>query len=205
MMADMGKNTSKTEQKPEFEVIDRRPFANLEAVPAGAPADVKPRYPTYVEELQARVAEVERRFAEKKAEMQQEIARTKTRLEADFERRVGLEKQKILSPLLEVLDNLERALGASADSVSCNSLREGIRVTASLFQQRLASLGVEPIAALHRPFNPDEHEAVTCVDVSTPELDGLVIDEVIRGYRVDGHILRAAQVRVGRFQPPTAD
>ena len=178
---------------------------NLDALPADRPAEVKPRYPTYVEELQARVAETERRFEEKKAEMHQEIARTRARLEAELEKRVELEKHRIALPMLEVLDNLQRALAASQNSANCDSLVEGIRMTTGLFHKKLQSLGVEPIECLNRPFNPDEQQAIALISVVSPELDGLVVDEVLPGYRMGDQVLRPAQVRVGRFQEPADD
>ncbi len=201
----MGKVGNRPQESPEFEVIDRRHFVNLDALTADRPAEVKPRYPTYVEELQARVAETERRFEEKKAQMQQEIARTKARLEAELERRVELEKRQITLPMLEVLDNLERALAASQSSANCDPLVEGIRMTTGLFYKKLQSLGVEPIECLNSPFNPDEQQAIAMVSVVSPELDGIVVDEVLRGYRMGSQVLRPAQVRVGRFQEPQED
>jgi molecular chaperone GrpE len=201
----MEKVRNSPQESPEFEVIDRRHFVNLDALPADRPAEVKPRYPTYVEELQARVAETERRFEEKKAEMHQEIARTRARLEAELEKRVELEKHRIALPMLEVLDNLQRALAASQNSANCDSLVEGIRMTTGLFHKKLQSLGVEPIECLNRPFNPDEQQAIALISVVSPELDGLVVDEVLPGYRMGDQVLRPAQVRVGRFQEPADD
>ncbi len=201
----MEKGRNRTQESPEFEVIDRRHFVNLDALPSDRPAEVKPRYPTYVEELQARVAETERRFEEKKSEMQQEIARTKARLEAELEKRVELEKRRIALPMLEVLDNLQRALAASHDSANCDSLVQGIRMTTGLFLKKLQSLGVEPIECLNLPFDPDEQQAIALISVVSPELDGLVVDEVLPGYRMGGQVLRPAQVRVGRFQEPAGE
>jgi molecular chaperone GrpE len=188
------------DDNPPFQVVDRRHFANTDGLPAGASAEEKPRYPTYVEELLARVAETQRRFEEMKSEMRQEVERTRARLSADFDRRVQLEKRDLILPLLEVLDNLERALAAPESAPNHDSLRQGIEMTASLFRSKLRSLGVVPIDALNQPFNPHDGQASATVPVSSPELDGIVVDELARGYRLGNEILRPAQVRVGRYR-----
>ena len=76
------------EDSAEFRVVDKRPFVGMdsEALVDG-PVEVKPRYPTYVEELMAKVADTERRFAERVKQVDQESARSKARLEADYERK----------------------------------------------------------------------------------------------------------------------
>jgi molecular chaperone GrpE len=192
------KNTGSEDTQP-FQVIDRRPFANLDQLPLQAPVEEKPRYPTYVEELLTRVSETQRRFEEMKAQMQQEVDRTRARLNADFERRVALEKRDMLLPLLEVLDNLERALAAAESAGNPDTLREGIEMTAGLFRSKLRSLGVEAIEVLDRPFDPHEGQATGTVRVTSPELDGIVVEELARGYRIGDQILRPAVVRVGAY------
>lgn len=193
------KNTGSEDELP-FQVIDRRPFANLDSLPPGAPVEEKPRYPTYVEELLARVSETQRRFEEMKSQMQQEVERTRARLHADLERRVQLEKRDMILPLLEVLDNLERALAAPGSATDPDALRKGIEMTADLFRSKLRSLGVEAIQVLQRPFNPHEGQAAATVRVPSPELDGVVVDELARGYRIGDQVVRPAQVLVGEYR-----
>jgi molecular chaperone GrpE len=193
------KKTGSAEPQP-FQVIDRRPFANLDSLPLQAPVEEKPRYPTYVEELQARVSDTQRRFEEMKSQMQQDVERTRARLHADFERRVQLEKRNMILPMLDVLDNLERAIAAAGTAKAVDTLRQGIEMTAGLFRSKLRSLGIEPIEVLNRPFDPHEGQATATVPVTSPELDGIVVDEVARGYRMGDQILRPAEVRVGSYR-----
>lgn len=182
-----------------FQVIDRRPFANLDNLPQ-TPVEEKPRYPAYVEELQARISETQRRFEEMKSMMQRDVEQTRARLQADFERRIQLEKRDMILPMLEVLDNLERALAAAGTASSPDTLRQGIEMTAALFRSKLRSLGVEAIEVLRRPFDPHEGQATATVPVDSPELDGVVVDELARGYRMGDLILRPAAVRVGSYR-----
>ena len=195
--AEMKDQKDGQESQP-FQVIDKRHFLDLDKLDMSATVEEKPRYPTYVEELMARVTETERRFEEKKKQIDQEIARTRTRLEADYDRRFELEKRKLLLPFLDVLDNLERALDAANKTGSVDRLREGVEMTAGVFRARLQELGVEPISLAGKPFDPNLSQAVGMVDVVEDERDGIVIEEVLHGYRLGDQLLRPAQVRVGK-------
>ena len=187
------------EETPAFQVVDKRHFADLDQIDTGTtvPAE-QPRYPSYVEELRTRMAETERKFQEKKQQIDDEINRTRTRLESDFERKVEREKQKIILPFLEVLDNLQRAVDAATQTGSIDHLLEGVRMTADLFRSKLQAMGVEAIDALNQPFDPNLEQAVGMVKVEDPCRDGVVVEELQSGYSMNGQLLRPAQVRVGK-------
>lgn len=185
-------------EETPFQVIDKRHFLDLEHLEPPTAEEVKPRYPSFVEELLARVQATEKRFEERKAQMQEEIGRVRTRLENDFQRKLEQERQKILLPLIEVLDNLERALAARGSSAE--ALSEGIEMIAGLFRSKLQAQGVEAISALSQPFDPNLEQAVGVVPVTDPAQDGVVVEEVQRGYRMGDQLARPAMVRVGRYQ-----
>jgi molecular chaperone GrpE len=199
-MENQPKQQNSDEDSLDFQVIDKRPFVNLDKIDTETLPEEKPRYPTYVEELMARMAETERKFQEKKKQIDEEILRTKSRLESDFERKLELEKQKIVLPFLEVLDNLQRAIDASAQAGSVEHLLEGVQMTVSLFRSKLQSIGVEPISAAGQPFDPNLEQAVGTIKVTDAKLDGIVIEEVQSGYCMQGQLLRPAQVRVGYLE-----
>lgn len=187
-------------QEGEFTVIDKRHFLNPNDIPTDGTVEEKPRYPKFVDELMGRVAETERRFEERKKQINEEIKRTRERLENDYERKLQLEKQKMLLPFLEVLDNLERALSSGHADNTTEAFIEGIEMTANLFRARLQTLGVEPIDSLNRPYDPNFGQAVGIVTVSKEDQDGIVVEEVLRGYLLGEELLRAAQVRVGKYK-----
>ncbi len=188
----------KDTEQSEFQIIDKRHFVNLEAIDKTQAVPEKPRYPSYVEELMGRMAETERRFEEKKVLLDTELARVKSRLEADYERRIALEKQKMFLPLLDVLDNLERALGSVSESAPEGGLRQGVEMTVGLFRSKLQSLGVEAIEVREKPFDPNLSTAVGVIPVPDPDQDGVVKEEVLCGYRLGDQVLRPAQVLVGK-------
>ncbi len=186
----------------DFEVVDKRHFANPDSIPLESLPEEKPRYPTYVEELMAKVSETERRFEEKKKELAGDLARTRARLEADGERRLELAKQEMLLPLLDVLDNLERATKAGKENGNLDSLLKGLEMTVGLFRARLQSLGIEPIAVLNQPFDPNVSQAIGVVELADPNLNGIVVQEVLAGFKMGDQLLRPAQVRVGQLSKP---
>jgi molecular chaperone GrpE len=183
-----------------FNVTDKRQFVNLEAIDNKTLAEEKPRYPSYVEELMGRMAETERKFQEKKQQIDAEISRTKARLESDFERRLALEKQKIILPFLDVMDNLQRALDSAAQAGTVEHLLEGVQMTANLFRSKLQAMGVEAIPALNQPFDPNLQQAIGTVKVKDADIDGVIVEEVQSGFCMNGQLLRPAQVRVGRLE-----
>lgn len=199
-MEDQEKEQNSETESLDFNVVDKRQFVNLDTIDKETLPEEKPRYPTYVEELMGRMAETERKFQEKKKQIDEEISRTKTRLETDFDRKLGLEKQKILLPFLEILDNLQRALESASKTGAAEHLLEGIQMTASLFLAKLQSAGVEPIAVVGQPFDPNLAEAVGTTKVTDTSQDGIVIEELQTGYLMDGQLLRPAQVKVGRME-----
>lgn len=187
-------------EEPSFRVVDRRHFLDdgTENPVSGAP-EGKPRYPSFVEELLSKVTEAERRFAERVKQVDQEIARSKARLEAEYERKMAFSKQDLLLPFLEVLDNLERAL-KSAPPDKNDDFVQGLHLTAALFRAKLRALSVERIEVLGQPFDPNLSQAVGVVAVDEPAQDGVVVEELLPGYRMGENLLRPAQVRVGQRQ-----
>ena len=148
----------------------------------------------------SRTAEMERKFEEKKKQIDEEIARTKARLESDLQRRMDREKQEIILPFLEILDNLQRAIQAASQSGSVDHLLEGVQMTADLFMTKLQAMGIEPIESLDRPFDPNTAQAIGRVSVTDADRDGTVVEECQTGYSIDGQLLRPAQVRVGSHE-----
>ena len=124
------------------------------------------------------------------------------RLAADFEnfkRRisrerdsvVGLANERFAIDLLEVMDNFDRALKSDE-----SHLREGLEQIRQLLGAQLQRHGIMPIDALNKPFNPVEQEAIAYVPSIEPE--GMVIDEVARGYRMNDKVIRHAKVAVSK-------
>ena len=160
--------------------------------------------PTYVEELEARtkaaerkVQEVQSRFDQLRQQLQRETDETRQRLNRAADERSATEKANFINALLPVMDDLNRAIDAVSENTSRDALLEGVRSIATSFQSALTSAGVEPVAAVGEEFNPELHEAVD-TEETAGDMDGKVIQEYSRGFRMGDRLLRPARVKVGR-------
>jgi molecular chaperone GrpE len=95
------------------------------------------------------------------------------------------------------MDDLNRAINAVSEETPREAILEGIRGIATSFQSALTNAGVEPIGSVGEPFNPELHEAVD-TEVTGDEMDGKVVAEYSRGFRMGDRLLRPARVKVGR-------
>jgi molecular chaperone GrpE len=99
---------------------------------------------------------------------------------------------KIVTLLLPVVDNFERALRTETTDAA---YAEGVRLTYRQLMGTLASIGLEPVRAVGEPFDPHVHEAMRRVETdAVPE--GTVLEELRKGYILSGTLLRPAQVAV---------
>ena len=160
--------------------------------------------PKYVEELEERtkaaerqVQEVQSRFDQLRQQLQRETDETRQRLNRSADERATAEKAKFIAALLPVMDDLTRALNAVSEDTPRDAILEGIRSIATGFQSALTNAGVESIESIGEPFNPELHEAVD-TEITGAEMDGKVIAEYSRGFRMGDRLLRPARVKVGR-------
>lgn len=116
--------------------------------------------------------------------------RAKSQADADRIYAVG----SLARDLLDSLDNLDRAAEALKASAPAG-IAEGLAMVHKQLLTTLAKHGVEPIAALGQPFDPNQHEAlVQQPDADHPE--GTVVGELSKGYRIHDRVLRPSKVAV---------
>jgi molecular chaperone GrpE len=98
--------------------------------------------------------------------------------------------ERVLSSMLPVLDSFDAALAIEPTTETEEQLLRGMRGTHAQLMDVLAKEGLAPIPTVGEPFDPEVHEAVT-----TSGGDALVVaQELRRGYRLRGRVLRAALV-----------
>jgi len=128
------------------------------------------------------------------------------RAQADFDnfrRRTRLEKEDMLKyasmgligQLLPVVDNFERAIAASESSRDFDALFKGLEMIYKQLMQVLEQEGLKPIEAVGQPFNPEYHQAVMQVQ-SEEHGEGIVVDELQKGYMLKEKVLRPSMVSV---------
>ena len=180
----------------EVKVVDRRWWARGEsAEDAGQPASK----PTYVEELEARLAEKDRTlqsYAEQYKTASAEFEAARARARREVAREVERGKRAILVDLLEIVDNLDRAIESAHASSSTDGLLHGVEMVRAQFLGRLDAYGIAEIHALQQPFDPQLHEAVSAVPCSLEAEEDRVVGIVRRGYRIGDEVLRPTLVAV---------
>lgn len=186
-------------EKPSFQISDRRFWVEDEDVIDKA-QEPGQRYPSFVEELKSRTELAESRLRQKIADLEKENEAYRQRQRKAFERRNRQQQLEMVRDLLEVADNLERALSAD-DQDDSKALAEGVRLNLELFLSKLQHRGIEPLSLEGELFDPHQAEAVGMVEVDDPASDQVVVETLQRGYRWDGELVRPARVRVGRFNP----
>jgi len=187
-------------EENELRVTDRRRIFGAE--PLNPEVEEPSLKPKYVEELEARTAaaekqvqEVKARFDQLRQQLQRETDETRQRLNRSADERAAGEKAKFIASLLPALDDLNRAI--EAENAPRETILEGIRSIATSFESALTNAGVEPISSVGEQFDPELHEAVDTEETDR-EMDGKVIAEYSRGFRMGDRLLRPARVKVGR-------
>ncbi len=130
-------------------------------------------------------------------------------LKADFEnykKRVEREKsefakyatERIMLDLLEVVDNLERAISSGkTDDSNKEKLLEGVEITYKQLMKILEKEDVKPIKCIGEPFDPHTHECVmTEFDDKLDE--DTVMDELQKGYTMNTKVIRHSKVKVSK-------
>jgi len=187
----------------DIRVVDRRWWARG-ADAASAADDRSSDKPSYVRELEDRLAakdEELRATIAKYREAANEFDEMRLRIRKDVARDLERSKRAMLADLLEVVDNLERAIDAGRQSGADGPLLQGVVLVHAQFLAKLDGLGVRKVDALGAGFDPTVHEAAAAVPVTDPGQDGRVVGVIRPGYAIGDDMLRPAVVAVARFDP----
>ena len=150
--------------------------------------------------IEQRLQEVVAAYRELKDENEAFRKRTRKNAERRFEER----QEQFVLKFMDILDNFDRALGATQASYAGNPLIEGLILVRTQILQTLQDEGLEWIPVVGRPYDPEVAEAVATETIDDPERHDLVIKDEMRGYRLNGRLVRAARVVVGRYEGPEA-
>lgn len=104
-----------------------------------------------------------------------------------------------IGEFLPVLDNLDRALAVPEEG-SARDVLLGVRMVQRQFLSVLENSEVTAIPTEEMPFDPQLHDAVETESVSDPAMDGMILSELLRGYKTPERVLRPSQVRVGKLK-----
>jgi molecular chaperone GrpE len=102
----------------------------------------------------------------------------------------------LITQLLPVLDDFDRANRAFQISDDYAALKAGVDLIYNKFKNILAQKGLEEIKAVGELFDTDLHEAITNLPSPSDEMKGKVLDEIEKGYTLNGTVIRFAKVAV---------
>lgn len=146
--------------------------------------------------LQDEVAQLKEEVLRSQAEVQN----VRRRAEADVEKAHKFSTEKFARELLNVVDNLERALAMTPDDEVVKPFLEGIEMTQKSFIDTLEKFKVEQINPEGHPFDPELHQAISMVEAPDAE-PNTVLNVVQKGYTNHGRLLRPAMVVVSKAAP----
>ncbi|ADL12145.1 nucleotide exchange factor GrpE [Acetohalobium arabaticum] len=158
-----------------------------------------------VSDLKEQIEDLEKELERSEQEKEEYINKLQ-RQRADFsnyKNRVKKEKdnlkenatKELVSELLPILDNFERALASSAEDENLADFMEGMEMISRQLVKVLQQEGLEEISTVGEEFDPNLHEAVA-KEPSEEYESGIVIEELQKGYSFNGQVLRAAMIKV---------
>ncbi|MBP8543519.1 MULTISPECIES: nucleotide exchange factor GrpE [Citrobacter] len=183
-------------QAPEEIIMDQH--EEVEAVESNASAEqVDPR-DEKIANLEAQLAEAETRERDSVLRIKAEMENLRRRTELDVEKAHKFALEKFVNELLPVLDSLDRALEvADKDNDAMAAMVEGIELTRKSMLDVVAKFGVQVVADIDVPMDPNVHQAIAMVE-SDDVAAGNVLMVMQKGYTLNGRTIRAAMVSVAK-------
>ena len=131
------------------------------------------------------------------------------RLFADFDnykRRTAKERidliqtagKEIITSLLDVLDDCDRADKQLQNSTDLDQIKTGVQLVFNKLRSTVQAKGLKAMESIHTDFDVEKHEAITEIPAPTENLKDKVLDEVQKGYYLNDKIIRFAKVVVGK-------
>lgn len=153
-----------------------------------------------VEKLKAEIDNLNQKNAELNDKFLRQVAEFDNFRRRNAKERVELIQtagKEVITDLLVVLDDSERAQKQMETTDDVSQIKEGVQLVFSKLRNTLSAKGLKPMEAVGQEFNPDLHEAITEI-AAGDEMKGKIVDEVQKGYYLNDKIIRHAKVVVGK-------
>ena len=173
--------TEETKQTTE----EQNTTANEESTPE---VEIDP-----LEAAQAEIAELKKQILYKVAEFDNYRKRV-IKEKADLIMNGG---EKVITAILPVMDDMERALEQMRKAEDVQAVVEGVELIQKKFMGILEKQGVKPIETKDADFDVEVHEAIAQFPAPSEELKNKVVDCTLKGYKLNEKVIRHAQVVVG--------
>ena len=174
-----------TAEEPEAEAEE--PAAETEEPAADAISSVKEKA------LRDKITALEDKVKRQMAEFDNFRKRTSKEKEQMF----SMGERSVIEKMLPVVDNFERGLAAVPEAEKGSAIASGMEMIYKQMMKQLEDLGVKPIEAVGKEFDPNFHNAV--MQVESDELDsGVVAQEFQKGYTYHDTVIRHSMVGVAQ-------
>lgn len=120
---------------------------------------------------------------------------TKKRLERDKQDAIKYANEKLLLEILPIVDNLDRAMASLDEGHDPEKVKKGLHIAQGELHEVLLEHGVQVVKSVGEAFDPNMHEAVAVVESDEKE-EGTVLDEIQKGYLLNGRLIRPSKVRI---------
>lgn len=206
----MGKKREEKLQEKQVEAKEQ--FEKSEASEAGSESEGEGEKseeedkPAQLEILKERLVETEKQnkeLEERLLRLAAEFDNYKKRVAREQNQIIKSASQNLISKLLESLDNFSRALESAKNSSDVKSFQSGVELIYSQLSEILAKEGLEEINAVGQHFDPNFHEAV--LQVESEQAEGTIVDEISKGYKLNGKVIRHSKVIVAKKKEGSAN
>ena len=195
------RDESAEETHSGFRVNDKRHW--VEGVDEGEVEEARKRLekPAYVHVLEEELKQKDETLREYIA--QYKAAKTRmneaiSRIEREKAREVNFRIAELARAFLSVYDDLVTATGAADRTDDIEGIRKGLELISQRIQRSLTEIGIQPIDSMGKQHDPKIHEAVAVQEVDDPEKDGIIFEELKKGYMLGDVLVRPAAVVVGK-------
>lgn len=147
-----------------------------------------------VDELEVNLAELNDKYLRLFSEFDNYRKRTnKERLDL-----LNTASEGVIVDLLPVIDDFERGIKAMKENNALEVSIEGMTLVYNKIFGILTRKGLKPMKSIGETFDTDFHEAITNIPAPSEDLKGKVVDEIEKGYLLNGKVIRFARVVVGQ-------
>ncbi|ACT08114.1 GrpE protein [Dickeya chrysanthemi Ech1591] len=191
--------SSKEQKSPDEQVLDQKETEQgqqADAVPETT--DVADPREERIAELEAQLNDLQQRERENALRARAEMENVRRRAELDVEKAHKFALEKFAGEMLPVIDNLERALEmADKSNETLSGMIEGVELTLKAMLSAVSKFGIEVVAEVNVPFNPEIHQAMTLIESADHEPNHVMM-VMQKGYTLNGRLLRPAMVAVSK-------
>ena len=138
-----------------------------------------------------------KQLEEQMLRLRADFENSKRRLERDKLDAIKFANERLLAEILPVVDNMDRAVASLSEGHDPAKVQEGLKIAQSELHEVLESHGVERVKSIGEEFDPQFHEAVGVIENADAK-EGTVLEEVQRGYMLNGRLIRPSRVRIAQ-------